>query len=216
MASTIGDFEQRILFALIHLGADAYGVSIRDEIEGRTGRAVSAGALYTALDRLEKRGLVSSRLGDPTPERGGKRKRLYSVEPAGERALAQRLRIASPDGQRTQVATEDSEGVDAARSHPPRFADVLLRAVLPTHDAEAIAGDLEEGFRAAATRAGAWRAGWWYRRQVASIAYALTFGRAFHTAIPHERGRPWPLSARTLLTRSDRCASSRDSPRPPC
>ena len=88
MASTIGDFEQRILFALIHLGADAYGVSIRDEIEGRTGRAVSAGALYTALDRLEKRGLVSSRLGDPTPERGGKRKRLYSVEPAGERALA--------------------------------------------------------------------------------------------------------------------------------
>ena len=88
MASTIGDFEQRILFALIRLGADAYGVTIRDEIEGRTGRAVSAGALYTALDRLEKRGLVSSRLGDPTPERGGKRKRLYSVEPAGERALA--------------------------------------------------------------------------------------------------------------------------------
>ena len=67
---------------------------------------------------------------------------------------------------------------------PPRFADVLLRAVLPTHDAEAIAGDLEEGFRAAATRAGAWRAGWWYRRQVASIAYALTFGRAFHTPDP--------------------------------
>ena len=88
MASTIGDFEQRILFALIHLGADAYGVSIRDEIEGRTGRAVSAGALYTALDRLEKRGLVSSRLGDPTPERGGKRKRLYTLQPAGERALA--------------------------------------------------------------------------------------------------------------------------------
>ena len=88
MAAIIGDFEQRILFALIHLGADAYGVSIRDEIEGRTGRAISAGALYTALDRLERRGLVSSRLGDPTPERGGKRKRLYSVEPAGERALA--------------------------------------------------------------------------------------------------------------------------------
>lgn len=88
MASAIGDFEQRILFALIHLGADAYGVTIRNEIEGRTGRAVSAGALYTALDRLEKRGMVSSHLGDPTPERGGKRKRLYTVEPAGERALA--------------------------------------------------------------------------------------------------------------------------------
>jgi DNA-binding PadR family transcriptional regulator len=89
MAPPIGDFEQRILFALIHLGADAYGVLIRQEIEERTGRAVTAGALYTALDRLEKRGLVSSRLGEPTPERGGKRKRLYTVEPAGERALAQ-------------------------------------------------------------------------------------------------------------------------------
>lgn len=88
MAATIGDFEQRILFALIHLGVDAYGVSIRNEIEARTGRAVSAGALYTALDRLEKRGLVSSRLGDSTPQRGGKRKRLYTMEPAGERALA--------------------------------------------------------------------------------------------------------------------------------
>jgi PadR family transcriptional regulator PadR len=88
MPSPIGDFEQKILFALIHLGADAYGVSIRQEIEERTGRAISAGALYTALDRLEKRGFISSRLGDPTPQRGGKRKRLYTVEPSGERALA--------------------------------------------------------------------------------------------------------------------------------
>ena len=67
MAALLGDFEQRILFALIRLGADAYGVTIREEIEARTGRAVSAGALYTALDRLEKRGLVASRLGEPTP-----------------------------------------------------------------------------------------------------------------------------------------------------
>ena len=89
MAHSIGDFEQRILFALIRLGTDAYGVTIRGDIEARTGRAVSAGALYTALGRLETRGLVSSRLGEPTPERGGKRKRLYTVEPAGERALAE-------------------------------------------------------------------------------------------------------------------------------
>ena len=88
MPPAIGDFEQRILFALIRLGSGAYGVSIRREIEERTGRAISAGALYTALNRLEKRGLVSSRLGEPTPERGGKRKRLYTVQPAGERALA--------------------------------------------------------------------------------------------------------------------------------
>lgn len=88
MPHTLGDFEQRILFALIRLGSDAYGVTIRREIEARTGRAISPGALYTALDRLEKRGLVASRLGDPTPERGGKRKRLYTLQPAGERALA--------------------------------------------------------------------------------------------------------------------------------
>ena len=88
MPRAIGDFEQLILFALIRLGDDAYGVSIRNAIEARTARAISPGALYTALDRLEKRGLVSSRLGEPTPERGGKRKRLYTVQPAGERALA--------------------------------------------------------------------------------------------------------------------------------
>ena len=76
MAHTIGDFEQLILLALVRLGSDAYGVTIRREIEERTGRVISPGALYTALDRLEKRGFVSSRLGDPTPERGGKRKRL--------------------------------------------------------------------------------------------------------------------------------------------
>jgi PadR family transcriptional regulator PadR len=88
MSHALGHFEQRILFALIRLGPDAYGVTIRAEIETRTGRAVSAGALYTALDRLENRGLVASRLGTSTPERGGKRKRLYTVQPAGERALA--------------------------------------------------------------------------------------------------------------------------------
>jgi DNA-binding PadR family transcriptional regulator len=88
MKHTIGDFEQLILLALVRLDADAYGASIRTEIEKRTGRTISAGALYTALDRMEKRGLVVSRLGDPTPERGGKRKRLYTLQPAGERALA--------------------------------------------------------------------------------------------------------------------------------
>jgi DNA-binding PadR family transcriptional regulator len=88
MRESIGEFEQLILLALLRLGADAYGVPIRLEIEGRTGRTVSSGALYTALDRLERRGFVSSRLGDPTPERGGKRKRLYTLQPAGEQAVA--------------------------------------------------------------------------------------------------------------------------------
>jgi DNA-binding PadR family transcriptional regulator len=88
MAHTIGDFEQLILFALVRLGSDAYGVTVRREIEERTGRTISSGALYTALDRLERRGLVASRLGESTPERGGKRKRLYTLQPAGEQVLA--------------------------------------------------------------------------------------------------------------------------------
>ena len=88
MRESVGEFEQFILLALVRLGPDAYGVPIRLEIEERTGRTISAGALYTALDRLERRGFVASRLGDPTPERGGKRKRLYTLQPAGGHAAA--------------------------------------------------------------------------------------------------------------------------------
>jgi PadR family transcriptional regulator PadR len=75
MSEHIGHFEQLLLLALLRLGDDTYGVPVRDEIERRTNRVVSPGAIYTALDRLERRGLVRSRLGDPTAQRGGKRKR---------------------------------------------------------------------------------------------------------------------------------------------
>lgn len=83
-----GEFEQLLLFALLRLGDDAYGVTIRREIERRTDRTVSIGAVYTALQRLEDRGLVRSHIGEPTPERGGRRKRFYALEPAGARALS--------------------------------------------------------------------------------------------------------------------------------
>jgi PadR family transcriptional regulator PadR len=85
---SVGEFEQLILLSLVRLGPDTYAVPIRLDIEERTGRTISPGALYTALDRLDRRGFVSSRLGDPTPERGGKRKRLYTLQPSGERAVA--------------------------------------------------------------------------------------------------------------------------------
>ncbi len=88
MRESVGEFEQLILLSLVRLGPEVYGVPIRLDIEERTGRAISSGALYTALDRLERRGFVASRLGDPTPERGGKRKRLYTLQPAGGRAAA--------------------------------------------------------------------------------------------------------------------------------
>jgi DNA-binding PadR family transcriptional regulator len=84
----LGEFEQLLLLALAAAPGEAYGVEVRRAIEERAGRTVSPGAVYTALDRLERRGLVSSRLGDPTPERGGKRKRYYRLEPAGAELLA--------------------------------------------------------------------------------------------------------------------------------
>ena len=83
MGRALGEFEQLILFALLELGEDAYGASIGRAIEARTGRDVSPGAVYTALDRLGARGLVVSEVGDPTPERGGRRRKYYRLEPEG-------------------------------------------------------------------------------------------------------------------------------------
>ncbi len=85
-----GEFEQVLLYAVLHLQGEETGASgpaIRRLIEARTGRVVSPGAIYTALDRLEQRGFVRSELGEPTPERGGKRKRMYRMRPAGAAAL---------------------------------------------------------------------------------------------------------------------------------
>ncbi len=86
-SDNLGEFEQIALLALVRLGANAYGASIRQEIAERTGRDVSVGAVYTTLERLELKGFVSSARGAPTPERGGRAKRYYKIEAPGERAL---------------------------------------------------------------------------------------------------------------------------------
>ena len=83
----LGEFEQIVLLAILRLADGAYGVSIRQEIRERTGRSTVPGALYTTLDRLEQKGLVASRLGEPTPERGGRAKRYYDVTAAGLAAV---------------------------------------------------------------------------------------------------------------------------------
>ena len=83
----LGEFEQIVLLAILRLGEDAYGVPIRLEIEQRTGRALTVGALYRTLDRLEAKGYVISKFSDPTPERGGRSKRFFSVRPLGLRTL---------------------------------------------------------------------------------------------------------------------------------
>jgi PadR family transcriptional regulator len=87
MSRALGGFEQLILLALLRLGDGTNGVAIRREIEARTGKEASTGALYTTLERLEKRGLISCEMGESTPERGGRRKKLYSMQAAGSLAL---------------------------------------------------------------------------------------------------------------------------------
>ena len=86
----LGEFEQVLLYALLRLDSDdgAAGLEIGRVIEARTGRAISPGAIYTGMNRLEARRLVKSRLGDPTARRGGKRRRLYRITAQGRVTLA--------------------------------------------------------------------------------------------------------------------------------
>jgi DNA-binding PadR family transcriptional regulator len=83
----LGEFEQLVLLAIAHLGDDAYGIPIVEEIERRTGRSASRGSVYVVLRRLEEKGFVSSWMSDPTPERGGKARRLVKLTAEGARAL---------------------------------------------------------------------------------------------------------------------------------
>lgn len=83
----LGEFEYAVMLAVIRLGDEAYGVPVRELIEARTGRPVARGALYTALERLESKGCLRSRMGDPTPERGGRARRYFATTPMGLRAL---------------------------------------------------------------------------------------------------------------------------------
>ena len=85
----LGEFEALVMMAVLRLRENAYGVTIRREIESVAGRAASIGAVYTTLDRMEEKGFVSGRLGEATPERGGKPKRYYKIEGAGLLALEQ-------------------------------------------------------------------------------------------------------------------------------
>jgi PadR family transcriptional regulator, regulatory protein PadR len=83
----LGEFEQLVLLALLRLSGDAYGMAVRREIETRAGRDVSIGAVYATLDRLEEKGLVRSRFDAPSPERGGRAKKCFTITAAGARAL---------------------------------------------------------------------------------------------------------------------------------
>jgi len=103
----LGEFEHIVVLALLRLADRAYGVTVRQEIEFRTKRDVSIGAVYATLDRLETKGYVKSRRGDPTPERGGRAKRYFQVTAKGVAAV-----------NRTQRALQImTEGLDLVRSY---------------------------------------------------------------------------------------------------
>lgn len=89
---TLGDFEQLTMLAVLRLEDDAYGAAIQREMEAQTGRVVSINAVYTTLDRLETKGLLRSWVGEPTAERGGRRKKHYAVQPSGMAAIGQAYR----------------------------------------------------------------------------------------------------------------------------
>jgi len=91
----LGELEQVVLLALLRLGGEAYGAAIRAEIKARTGRSVTPGAIYPTLDRLEGRGLLHSRMGEPTPERGGRARRHVKITAAGLREVREAWRRTS-------------------------------------------------------------------------------------------------------------------------
>ncbi len=91
----LGEFELMILLAVIQLGEEAYGVPISRELERHRGQDVSVGSVYATLERLESKGLVSSSLGDPTPERGGKAKRFFRVTKLGLHQVQATRRVLS-------------------------------------------------------------------------------------------------------------------------
>jgi DNA-binding PadR family transcriptional regulator len=106
-APTLGDFEQLVLLgvARLELQESAYGAAIRQEIHARSGRDVSINAVYTTLDRLETKGFLKSWVGEPTPQRGGRRRKFYALRPAGIAALRQAYRalIAMADGLQSRL-----------------------------------------------------------------------------------------------------------------
>lgn len=89
----IGEFEEVVMLTVALLDANAYGVAIKEEIEQRLERKVSVGAMRKALSRLEQKGMLTSEFGEPTAERGGKRKRFFQVTPFGKKELHQVMQV---------------------------------------------------------------------------------------------------------------------------
>lgn len=105
---SLGDFEQLVLLGVLRLKDEAYGAAIRQEIHARSGRDVSINAVYTTLDRLEKKGLLHSWTGEPTAQRGGRRRKFYALRPAGAAAIQRAYQAfqSMADGLESQLHTK--------------------------------------------------------------------------------------------------------------
>lgn len=84
----LGEFEQMVLLSIVRLGSEAYGLAIRDELEAVAGRSPSSGSLYTTLDRMERKGFITSKAGSTSGSRGGRPRRYVSVTPEGREMLS--------------------------------------------------------------------------------------------------------------------------------
>jgi hypothetical protein len=154
-----------VLLGLLRLGPEAYGAAVSLEIEQQTGRALSVSAVHATLDRLEDKRLIRSRLGEPTPQRGGKRKTaLRSASGRGPGPAARTWLPAPHDRGPRRRARRRSVTPDYQR--PPTLSRWLLRVLAPRRALDELAGDLLELFALRAKRAGRAAARRWYWRQV--------------------------------------------------
>jgi PadR family transcriptional regulator PadR len=140
----LGEMELMVLFPVVRLGEDAYGVPISNELVLLAGRELALGSIYAALDRLERKAFVTSSLGDPTPERGGRAKRYFRATPMGLQALrtARTALINLWNG----IAQLEGAHMNHGATNPPEKAIWFLQHACPG-DNEALAGDLIERFR---------------------------------------------------------------------
>ena len=140
----LGEFEQVVLLAILRLKDDAYAIPVREEIEARTGRTVARGALYTALERLESKRCLKSRMSEPLAERGGRSRRYFTVTPAGLSALrASRQALLQLWSGSSRSSTPGSEARHESRhadrsSTPPSFPERLLSAILGSRSVDRI------------------------------------------------------------------------------
>ena len=190
-APSLGEFEQVVLLAILRLRDDAYGVAIGAEITACTRREPAPGALYTTLDRLEDKGLVTSRLGDPTPQRGGRAKRYFVLNAKG---LAAITGANNPTGVYWRLRTQD------LLMHTVNIAEWILALVTAPDRA---ASTVESDGRAAA-RGMVWFGPVSYGGSRPSVRDVAEPRASHRTCLPRPR-RPsastWslPLSGRVLL-----------------